>query len=426
MNAARTVLRAPLRARPWRETLHLLLGAGMSAVALLLVVLTVYATLASVTVVGLALLGCVVTAARSVGTLERARARRLLRFRLPPAPPRIRRHPGSLGWVRDALTDPVGWRCLLHSLVAVPVGIAQAYLVGMWWLLSLSALGYPLWARLVPSDGAHRSDEVRIGGWHWYPDTWPYPVLVGAVGLVGVLVAPWLVAGLAGLDRIRLRRMLAPAGARERVAASERRRTRAVEQSGSHLRRIERDLHDGVQARVVVLAMELGRARDDIESGVSTPQLTARVAAAHEEAKLALVELRDLARGIYPAVLNDLGLEGALPLLTARCPVPVGADVRVPHRPDRAVEATAYFCVAELLTNITKHSEATRASVRVRRRADLLLIEVSDDGRGGAAVVAGGGLAGVAARVDSVEGTITVSSPVGGPTRVEMELPCAL
>ncbi|MEV0155078.1 sensor domain-containing protein [Micromonospora sp. NPDC050686] len=420
----RTVLAAPVRARTGRETLHLLLGAPLSAVALLFVGLAGYAALASVTVVGLGLLAGVVTAARGIGVLERLRARRLLDLDLPPAAPRARRHPGAVGWVRDALSDRTGWRCLLHALVAVPVGVAQAYLVGLWWLLSLATLSYPLWGWLMPLRNGQRADEIRLGGWQWYPDRWPYPLLVCAVGVVGVLAAPWLVAGLAGLDRLRLRALRTGSTAREQVELSERRRVRAVEQSGAQLRRIERDLHDGVQARMVALALELGRARADIGDGLTSPQVAERVTAAHEEAKQALAELRELARGIYPAVLTDLGLDGAVPLLTARCPIPVDTDIDVPGRPSRVVETNAYFCIAELLTNITKHSAATSASVRVRRRGDRLLVVVGDDGRGGARIVPGGGLDGVTSRVDTAGGTVSVTSPAGGPTEIRMELPC--
>jgi signal transduction histidine kinase len=423
---ARAALRAPFTARTWRETLHLLLGAAVSAVALFFVVAAAYAMLASITVVGLVLLGSVVVAARSVGVLERARVRRLLALDVAAPGRRDRKRPGVVGWVRDALTDTMGWRCLLHSLIAVPVGAVQAYLVGVWWLLSVSTLTYPLWYRFAPLNNGHRSDEISIGGWHWYPDAWPYPLLVCAIGLIGVLAAPWLVSGLATLDRLRVRILLAPTTDNDQVRVSERRRTRAVEQTGTQLRRIERDLHDGAQARMVALALQLGRARDDIESGLSPQQVAVRVTAAHEEAKQALVELRDLARGIYPAVLNDLGLDGAVPLLTTRCPVPVSTDIDVPHRPDGAVETTAYFCIAELLTNIAKHSHATAASVLIRRDADHLLIEVEDDGRGGASVGSGGGLEGLAARVDTIGGHLTMSSPTGGPTRIRMELPCAL
>lgn len=421
-----TLVLAPFTARTWRQTLHLLIGALVSVLALAFVVVTACAMLASVTVVGLAVLGPIVVAARSVGVMERARARRLLGLRVTTPAPFARGRPGPVGWVRDALADTTGWRCLLYSLIAAPVGVAQAYLVGLWWLLSLTSLCYPLWYGFVPVNSGHHSDEITIGAWHWYPDTWPYPMLVCAVGLVGVVCAPWLVSGLTRLDQLRIRGLLGPSAGEELVRALRRHRTRAVEQAGSQLRRIERDLHDGAQARLVALAMELGRAREDIARGRDPDRIAARVATAHEQAKQSLVELRDLARGIYPAVLTDLGLDGAVPLLTAHCPVPVHTDIEVPDRPDDTVEATAYFCIAELLTNVAKHSHASSATVRVRRGADLLLIEVSDDGVGGAAAGSAGGLAGLSARVDSLGGAITLSSPPHGPTRITMELPCAL
>jgi signal transduction histidine kinase len=144
----------------------------------------------------------------------------------------------------------------------------------------------------------------------------------------------------------------------------------------------------------------------------------------YEEAKQALVELREHARGIYPAVLTDLGLDGAIPMLTARCPVPVTVDIVVTERPGAVAEATAYFCVGELLANISKHSGAAAGWVRVRRHSDRLRVEVGDDGIGGAVTQPAGGLAGLADRVDSVGGQLTVSSPSGGPTLVTVELPC--
>jgi signal transduction histidine kinase len=209
---------------------------------------------------------------------------------------------------------------------------------------------------------------------------------------------------------------------RDRAEVLERQRDHAVEQAGAHLRRIERDLHDGAQVRMVALAMELGRAREDIEQGRDARD---RIAVAHEEAKRALVELRELARGIYPAVLTDLGLDGAVPLLTARCPVPVDVDVDVAARPSTTVEGTAYFCVGELIANVAKHSGAAAAAISIRRRGDTLRVEVRDDGVGGAVAYPGGGLAGLADRVDSMGGSLAVSSPPGGPTLVTVELPCA-
>jgi signal transduction histidine kinase len=255
-------------------------------------------------------------------------------------------------------------------------------------------------------------------------DGLPRPALP-AIGVTGVLVVPWVVRGLANLDRWRMATLLGPSRLDEQVRRLQHSRGQVVEQAADQLRRIERDLHDGVQVRLVALAMELGRAREEVEHATEPQRAAARIAAAHEEAKQALVELRDLARGIHPAVLSDLGLDGAVPLLTARCPVPTTADLEVPQRPSGAIEATAYLCVAELLTNVAKHSQASSAWVRVQHHDQQLNVEVGDDGVGGAAIRPGGGLAGLAARAESVDGRLRLSSPDGGPTVITLELPCA-
>jgi signal transduction histidine kinase len=197
-----------------------------------------------------------------------------------------------------------------------------------------------------------------------------------------------------------------------------------VDAAEAERRRIERDLHDGAQQRLVALAMELGRAKakfaDDVDAAA------ALVDQAHTEAKAALVELRDLVRGVHPPVLTDRGLDAALSGLAARCPVPVTLHVDVPVRPRSAVEAVAYFTVAEALTNIAKHSRATRASVVVEGGpgpTGTLNIVISDDGIGGADP-AGAGLTGLADRIAGLDGALSVESPPGGPTIISAVLPC--
>ncbi|KAA9381378.1 sensor histidine kinase [Microbispora cellulosiformans] len=424
MRGLRRALIEPVRARTWRETGHLLLGAPISVMCLLFVVVTAYALLAGLTVVGLAALAAVVTAARVVGVVERARARVVLKLRVAAPPPRPRTRPGAAGWIRDALADRTGWRCLLYAVLAVPLGVAQAYLVALWWGLGALSATCPLWYPWLPSLDGHQTGEVTVAVWRWYPVRWPYPPLICVLGVAALLVAPWLVHALTALDRLRLR-LVAASGEDERIQTMTRRRDQAVEQAGAHLRRIERDLHDGAQVRMVALAMELGRAREELEAEAAPHPAAARVAAAHAEAKQALAELRELARGIYPAVLTDLGLDGAVPLLTARCHVPVTTDIGLTARPPATVEATAYFCVGELLANLSKHSGADNGWVRVRRRGDLLSIEVGDDGAGGAVAHPTGGLAGLTDRVGSVGGVLTIDSPAGGPTLITVELPCA-
>ena len=214
----------------------------------------------------------------------------------------------------------------------------------------------------------------------------------------------------------------------QRVRELEQSRARVVDDSAARLRRIERDLHDGAQAQMVAVAMKLGLAREKLGGaidGTAQPDLERvleLVAAAHRGAKEAITELRDLARGIHPPVL-DQGLGTALATLAARSEVPVELTVDLPERPSAAIETIAYFCAAELLTNVTKHSGARHAMLEAVHVPGLLRMRVSDDGCGGARVEGGGGLAGLAERVRTVDGRLQVSSPPGGPTVVTVELP---
>jgi signal transduction histidine kinase len=248
-----------------------------------------------------------------------------------------------------------------------------------------------------------------------------------AVGVVGlILIAPWLTVAAAGVDRRAVRRLLGPSqrlALTEQVRRAEARRSVAVESAESERQRIERDLHDGAQQRLVALAMDLGRAREQFER--DPERARELIADAHEEAKSALSELRDLVRGIHPAVLADRGLDPALSAVVARVDVPVELDVGVRRRLSPAIESTAYFVVTEALTNVVRHAKATRAKVTVAQTGGRLIIEVTDDGKGGADPSGGTGLAGLAGRVESLGGSLRVVSPDGGPTTLIAEIPCA-
>ncbi|HKY64899.1 MAG TPA: histidine kinase, partial [Acidimicrobiales bacterium] len=210
----------------------------------------------------------------------------------------------------------------------------------------------------------------------------------------------------------------------EQVTRLETSRTAAVDSAEAERRRIERDLHDGAQQRLVALAMGLGAARQRLES--DDPEGGARmVADAHEEAKAALKEIRDLVRGIHPVILEDRGLDAALSAVVARSPVPVTLEVAVTERPSSTVESAAYFVVAEALTNVARHAHATRAAVSIARAGDRLIVEVRDDGIGGADPRRGTGLQGLRDRVTSLGGTMHLVSPDGGPTTLLVDLPCA-
>ncbi|MET8299258.1 histidine kinase, partial [Streptomyces sp. NPDC005180] len=254
----------------------------------------------------------------------------------------------------------------------------------------------------------------------------PWAVLSFVVTLVGLFVLwpvlPYVVRAMANADRAMVRGLLSPSDELERrIAELESDRGVVVDTAAADLRRIERDLHDGAQARLVALAMGLGLAKEKL---LEDPDAAAAmVDEAHGEVKLALQELRDLARGIHPAVLTDRGLDAALSSVASRCTVPVQVTVDLPARPAEAIEGIAYFTVSELLQNVSKHSGARTAAVDVWRTQDRLLIQVRDDGRGGADSSEGGGLAGLAERLDAVDGLLVVDSPAGGPTVVTAELP---
>ncbi len=243
-------------------------------------------------------------------------------------------------------------------------------------------------------------------------------------GVVGLFVAPWLTSGVRALDTRAARALLGPSRADElehRVEQLTETRAGVVDAADAERRRLERDLHDGTQQRLVSLAINLGMARAQADTA---EEAKLAIAEAHEEAKAALAELRDLIRGLHPAVLEDRGLDAALSGIAARMPIPVRLTVDLPRRPAPVIEAVAYFVVSEGLANIVKHSQATEAAVFVQRAADRLHVIVTDDGVGGADPARGTGLVGLARRAASVDGTFEIDSPPGGPTLLTVDLPC--
>ncbi len=240
-----------------------------------------------------------------------------------------------------------------------------------------------------------------------------------------LLAAPWVALSLA--DRWLMSGLLGPGRLAQRVADLEHTRAVAVDDSAALLRRLERDLHDGAQIRLATLAMNLGMAKEKLGGeGEVLDAAAARelVDAAHRNAKDALIELRGLARGIHPPSLDN-GLADALATLAADSVIPAELEVDIPVRPRPAIETIAYFCAAELLANAAKHSSANKIKIRAAGRAGVLLLEVSDDGTGGADPSGGSGLAGLAQRVAVVDGRLDIASPPGGPTRITVELPLA-
>ncbi|MEV5081437.1 histidine kinase, partial [Streptomyces sp. NPDC056159] len=292
----------------------------------------------------------------------------------------------------------------------------------VFWTLGWSLLTYPLWFWVFPMWAGQGGLQLYGDGQHGiYLDN-PFEITVTAlVGLLFTLATPWIVRALTMVDRVLVYGLLGPSRLSARVVELESDRGVVVDTAAADLRRIERDLHDGAQARLVALAMDLGLAKEKL---TEDPQAAARmVDEAHGEVKTALQELRDLARGIHPAVLTDRGLDAALSAVASRCTVPVRVEVDLAERPAAAIEGIAYFTVSELLQNVSKHSGARSASVDVWRVEDRLMLQVEDDGVGNADVSKGSGLAGLAERLDAVDGILIVDSPSGGPTRVTAELP---
>jgi signal transduction histidine kinase len=244
-----------------------------------------------------------------------------------------------------------------------------------------------------------------------------------AVAVLLLPVAAYLLTAWAGARAALARAILAPGELEldQRLVEVTRSRARLVDAFELDRRRIERDLHDGAQQRLVALTVALGLARLDLAPGSAA---AAKVDTAHEQAKQALAELRELLRGVHPQVLTDRGLPAAVDDAAGRSPVKVGTDVVLPRRLPAGIEVAAYFAVCEALANVAKHSRASRATVRGRLVDGVLVLEVTDDGVGGADPAAGTGLTGLADRVAVVDGRLLLSSPAGGPTLVRVEIPC--
>ncbi|MFD0905553.1 sensor histidine kinase [Actinomadura sediminis] len=390
------------------------------AVGLPLFILTVVSVLLIPLGAGIFLTPAMVLALRGVANQQRSWAADWsgVRIASPYRPrPSGRMGPGRLlGWL---LRDPATWRDLLWALLNTPLGLVFGVLGGGLTLYGLEGVFVAPWLATVTDYG---------WGPFWMLDDWGVLGYAGTVVLGAALAAVSVPAGTAFLKGHALfcRALLAPTrGAlAERVERLTETRSGTVDASAAELRRIERDLHDGAQARLVALSMNIGLAEELLKHD---PEAAARLLAeAREAGGTALTELRDLVRGIHPPVLAERGLDGAVAALALSLPLPVDVRVGLPGRADAPVESAAYFAVAESLANVVKHAGARRAWVRVEHDGARLRMVVGDDGTGGADPAAGGGLRGIERRLAAFDGTMAVSSPTGGPTVVTMELPCAL
>ncbi|GGS88747.1 histidine kinase [Streptomyces tanashiensis] len=368
-------------------------------------------TLLSLTVLGLPFVVVALLGARGLGRPHRHLVGALLGEHVE-APAGLPRPDGLVARGRVVLTDPVAWRTLLYLVLRLPLGVlgfaAGAGLpLACGWLI-----GFPLWGRLMEPDSPPGAGMNALA------------VLLGLVLLAG---APGALRVVAGANRRLAGLLLGPARAQRRVRELEAARAVLLADNGDRLRRLERDLHDGTQARLVALAITLSLTEDALDpaAGPDLGRLRTLLDRARGQTEETVAELRLLTRGIHPVAL-DGGLGEALPGLTATSPVPVAVRLDLGERPDEAIERAVYFCAAELLTNIARHSGARTAALEAAVRDGRVRLTVRDDGCGGAAPGGGTGLAGLAERLAAVDGTLRVDSPPGGPTEITAELPARL
>ncbi|RSN27131.1 histidine kinase [Amycolatopsis sp. WAC 04169] len=407
------VLNAQLNRAYWGELAWVIIGAPLTLVfAVLVVVGLLLGAGLSLLTIGVPVLIGVLAGARLIGIAHIGLARALLGTTVtPPARPELR--PGLWNGVKGRLGDPLGWRSIAYLVIRLPLSVIEFFLVASLFVYAVSTLSYPLfWFTL--NGEAMPTFDLRV-------DTWPLTLPLAVTGLAVLLAMPWVVRGLTEFDRLLVRGVLGAEDLSKRVRDLERSRATAVDDATRRLRRIERDLHDGAQAQLVALAMKLGIAKDELAGDGDLEQVTALVNAAHANAKQALVELRDLARGIHPAAL-DAGLDVALSTLAAGSGIDARITVDLPSRPSPSIETIAYFTVAELLTNAAKHTSSA-IEVDVGIVNDDLRLVVRDGGEGGARPVRGGGLAGIAERLATVDGGLDIDSPPGGPTVISAVIP---
>ncbi|THV39695.1 sensor histidine kinase [Glycomyces buryatensis] len=411
----RSLLLASLRA-----TGYGLVGAGFGILALYSIPIMLLVGVLALLGVGRPLLGPTMRWVRILSDLERRRLRRLGHvLDSPYAIPGTSEETETGTTFREIATDPAARRDLSWLLLHGTWGLIIGALLFQMPYTSVHDVTYPLWWYFVPD-----SEQSLLNG--LLAAQTPSGALLGCATGIAVF-ALWLLFGPKLLD-LQARpgvNLLGPdpdADLSERVARLTATRAAALDAHAIELRRIERALHDGAQNRIVGVAVLIGAARREI---TRNPERADEILGrAQDTTEDALAELRAVVRSILPPVLEDRGLTGALSALASDCPVPCKVTVDVPVRCPASVEATAYFVVAESLTNVAKHSRATKAEIEVRRKGNTLLVAVTDDGRGGAELDAGSGLAGIVRRVEALDGGATVHSPVGGPTEIRVELPC--
>jgi signal transduction histidine kinase len=402
--------------RLWASIIFLISSFPIGLALFIIVVVTGATGLGLIiTVIGLPLIAFAAFTWRLGAMLERWRVRVLLGLRIPNSYRQVAE--GSLfrqTW--DRVTDAAVWRDLLYVLLLFPLGIIE-------FIIAVTLVGVSAGLIFTPL-GIYWGQEIVIGTSSL---SWQQSLIFVPVGLFSAVAFAAFLQLIANAHRELARMLLGPSGRVElqkQVKTLSRTRTGVVEAMLAERRRIERDLHDGVQQHLVHLAMNLGMAKERIETDPAGAKEL--VTAAHEEAKRTISDLRNTVRGIHPAVLTDRGLDAAISAVAGNIPIPTTVNVDVNNeRFQPIIESTAYFVAAEAMTNIVKHANATEIFVAIRLEGDNLVVEVTDDGKGGADPQNGTGLIGLASRVEALDGTLSISSPAGGPTILKAEIPCA-
>jgi signal transduction histidine kinase len=405
----------------WRNAIYLLVS--MAFGLFWFVFLTVAITLSlglTLIWVGVPLLALVMLIWRGGAMLDRQLMRAAFGLKIPspyrPLPPG--RNPvrkwGALA------ADPATWKDLGYLALLFPITLAEFVVSAFVWATTAALLTLPVSVLLG------NVLTITTDRWTYVVDDPVQALPWSAIGILALVISMYA-ARVMGIGHAAYARLLLGPSEKQALRARaehlQASRARGVDAAEAERRRIERDLHDGAQQQLLAVAMDLGRARAKLDGDLEGARKLIELA--HSGAKEAIAELRNLARGIYPAILTDRGLDAALSALAARAPVPVDVEVDLPgDRPPAAVESIAYFVVAEALTNVAKYARATRAAVRVVRDSSWIIVEISDNGVGGAMATPGGGLAGLADRAAGIDGILTVNSPVGGPTVIRADLPC--
>ncbi|WP_412541414.1 sensor domain-containing protein [Longispora sp. K20-0274] len=403
-----------------RDATYLLTGFPIAVLSFVVLLTLFCAGVGSaVAFLGIPVLAVGLLSARTFADLERVRLGQLLGHPVP-RPHYARSQPGD-GFFRRLFTplrQGQAWLDLMHGIINFPIAITTFCVTVSFWATAGGGLTYWFWERWLPHDDGNVVVEVLFGADSRSNRIWAYSI----TGVVFLLITPYAQRGLAafqaGVAQTLLTRL---AGLQGRISDLTESRAAAVSAEATALRKLERDIHDGPQQRLIRLAMELSRAQRQLEKDPTA--VSATLTEAIGQTRETLDELRALSRGIAPPVLADRGLVAALTALAGRSMVPVELDIKIAERLPDALENALYFTAAETLTNVAKHSGATLGTLELTRKDDRLYLIITDNGTGGAHVAKGHGLAGLADRLRAVDGELAVDSPPGGPTVLVAEVP---